>query len=162
MTSPTPARTARLAEIDLPDFGRPEASPELPPALYRSRLERLRAQMDERGFDRLVVYADREHSANLAYRTGVDPRFEEAILVVAPTGDPVVLVGNECYGSAGAAPLPMERVLFQDLSLPSQPRNRSRPRAEILGEAGIRAGPRTGVVGRRTVRSHAVRAPRER
>jgi hypothetical protein len=152
MTSPTPARTGRLAEVDLPDFGRPDASPELPPALYRSRLERLRARMDERGYDRLVVYADREHSANLAYLTGFDPRFEEAILVVAPIGHPVVLVGNECYGTAGVAPLPMERVLFQDLSLPSQPRDRSRPLTEILGGAGIRAGTRTGVVGWKTYR----------
>ena len=31
------------------------------------------------------------------------------------------------FGMAGAAPLPMRRHLFQDLSLPSQPRDRSRP-----------------------------------
>jgi Xaa-Pro aminopeptidase len=98
-------------------------------------------------YSHVVVFADREHSANLSYLTGFDPRFEEAILVVAPTGRPVVLVGNECFGMAGAAPLPMDRVLFQDLSLPSQPRDRSRPLAEILGDAGIRAGTRVGVVG---------------
>ena len=34
------------------------------------------------GYDRLVVYADREHSANLSFLTGFDPRFEEALLVV--------------------------------------------------------------------------------
>jgi Xaa-Pro aminopeptidase len=143
----TSTRTARLAEVDLPDFGLPDASPELPAALYADRLERLRERMATRGYDRLVVYADREHSANLSYLTGFDPRFEEAILVVAPSGPPVVLVGNECFGMAGAAPLPMERVLFQDLSLPSQPRDRSRPLGEILGGAGIGAGRRVGVVG---------------
>jgi Xaa-Pro aminopeptidase len=139
--------TARLTEVDLPDFGMPDASPELPAALYADRLERLRERMEARGFDRLVVYADREHSANLSYLTGFDPRFEEAILVVAPAGPPVVLVGNECFGMAGAAPLPMDRVLFQDLSLPSQPRDRSRSLAEILGDAGIRSGAHVGVVG---------------
>ena len=39
----------------------------------------LRRRMDERGLDQLVVYADREHSANLSYLTGFDPRFEEAL-----------------------------------------------------------------------------------
>ena len=143
----TPTRTARLAEVDLPDFGMPDASPELPAAIYAARLERLRERMDAAGYDRLIVYADREHSANLSYLTGFDPRFEEAILVVAPTGTPVVLVGNECFGMAGAAPLPMDRVLFQDLSLPGQPRDRSKPLAEILGGAGIGVGTRVGVVG---------------
>jgi Xaa-Pro aminopeptidase len=142
-----PPRTPRLAEIELPDFGPAGTSPELPAGLYAARLERLRERMERRGYHRLVVYADREHSANLSYLTGFDPRFEEAILVVAPAGDPVVLVGNECFGTAGAAPLAMERVLFQDLSLPSQPRDRSRPLGEILAGAGIATGRRIGVVG---------------
>ena len=96
---------ARLAEIPLPDFGPLEPAPQIPGTTYSARLERLRSRAEERGFDRLVVYADREHSANLAYLTGFDPRFEEAVLVVGPTGAPAILVGNECYGLAGAAPL---------------------------------------------------------
>ena len=52
-------------------------------------------------------------------------------------GEPAILVGNECFGMAGAAPLPMRRHLFQDLSLPSQPRDRSRPLAEILADEGV-------------------------
>ena len=141
---------ARLAQIDLPDFGMPVVAPELPASLYPARLDRLRERADSRGYDRLVVYADREHSANLAYLTGFDPRFEEAILVVGPTGEPAILVGNECYGMAGAAPLPMRRHLFQDLSLPGQPRDRSRPLAEILADEGVGHGDRVGVIGWKT------------
>ena len=114
----------------------PDEAPELPASLYADRLERLRARASEAGIDRLVVYADREHSANVSYLTGFDPRFEEAILVVGETGEPAILVGNENWGTAGAAPLPMRRHRFQDLSLPSQPRDRSRPLAELLGEEG--------------------------
>ena len=139
--------TARLAEIALPDFGMPDGIPSIPEETYGARLERLRARMDERSLDQLVVYADREHSANLAYLTGFDPRFEEAVLVVGPTGVPAILVGNECYALAGAAPLPMRRHLFQDLSLPSQPRDGSRRLVEILGDEGIARGSRVGVVG---------------
>lgn len=138
---------ARLAEVPLPEFGLPEAMPEIPPDVYRSRLERLRARIEESGHDHLVVYADREHSANLAYLTGFDPRFEEALLVVGPAGDPKMLVGNECVGLAEAAPLATRVELFQDFSLPSQPRTRSRRLKSILADEGIISGSRIGVVG---------------
>src|SRR5947207_5864770 len=141
---------ARLATIELPDFGMPESTPYLPKAIYEDRIERLRARAAERGYSRLVVYADREHSANLSYLTGFDPRFEEAILVLGPDGDPAILVGNECFGMAAAAPVTLRRHLFQDLSLPSQPRDRSQPLAEILGDEGIGDGTRVGVVGWKT------------
>jgi hypothetical protein len=138
---------ARLIEVDLPDFGMPAAMPEIPWSVYAARLDRLRKRAIERGYDRLVVYADREHSANLAYLTGFDPRFEEAVLVVGPSGEPGILVGNECFGMAGAAPVAMRRHLFQDLSLPGQPRDRSQTLAEIFAKEGIRHGSRVGVIG---------------
>jgi len=152
--------TARLAAIDLPDFGMPDEAPEVPPALYASRLERLRARAREAGFDQLVIYADREHSANLSWLSGFDPRFEEALLIVGDERDPAILVGNECWGTAGAAPLPMRRHRFQDLSLPSQPRDRSWPLGEILGEEGTGPGSRVGVIGWKTYASpDAIEAP---
>ena len=95
-------RTARLAELSLPDFGTPAETPSLPPALFATRLDRFRARLERRGYDRVVVYADREHSANLSYLTGFDPRFEEAVLIVGVTGEPIILVGNECWGTASS------------------------------------------------------------
>ena len=107
----------------------------------------LRARASARAYDRLVVYADREHSANLSFLTGFDPRFEEALLVLGPDDPPLILAGNECRGTAGAAPLPMRVELFQDFSLPNQPRDRSRPLGEILAGEGIGRGSRVGVLG---------------
>ncbi|MCU0504510.1 MAG: aminopeptidase P family N-terminal domain-containing protein [Chloroflexi bacterium] len=141
---------ARLARIDLPDFGMPEAEPTIPPSLYAARLARVRERADARGYDRVVVYADREHSANLAWLTGFDPRFEEALLVVGSDDPPAILAGNECLGMAAAAPLPMRAILFQDFSLPGQPRDRSSPLPAILRDEGVRAGSRVGVVGWKT------------
>jgi Xaa-Pro aminopeptidase len=138
---------ATLRQVDLPDFGMPSSMPEIPTSVYEERMKRLRGRMAERGYDTVVVYADREHSANLSYLTGFDPRFEEALLVVGDSGEPAILVGNECWGMAGAAPLDMRRHLYQDLSLPGQPRDRSRPLPEILGEERIGRGSRVGVVG---------------
>ncbi len=78
-----------------------------------------------RGLDYLVVYGDREHSANIAYLTGFEPRFEEAMLLLAPQKKPVLVVGNEGWGYVGISPLDLERVLFQSFSLLSQPRSES-------------------------------------
>src|SRR5439155_24981295 len=139
---------------DLPDFGRSDERPVLPVEVYAARLEALRGRAERDGYDRLVVYADREHSANLAWLTGFDPRFEEAILIVAPTGEPLILVGNECSGMAAAAPLPMRRELHQDLCLPGQPRDRSRRLDEILAAEGIARGTLGRVIG---WKSYAIR-----
>jgi hypothetical protein len=156
----TPPLAPRLATIGVPSFGGPATRPELPAARYPERIEALRARMARRGHDCLVVYADREHSASMAFLTGFDPRFEEALLVVGPEGEPGLLVGNECWGTAGAAPLPVRRHLLQDLSLPSQPRDRSRPLAELLGDEGIGRGARVGIVGWKTYADRAtIEAP---
>ncbi len=152
MTTHTTFAT-RLAEVELPDFGMPATEPLLPGSIYAERLEGLRERMVFRRYDHLVVWGDREHSANLAYLTGFDPRFEEAVLVVATSGEPALLAGNECFGLAEAAPLPVRAVRFQDLSLPSQPRDASAPLAEILADEGIAAGSRVGVVGWKTYAS---------
>lgn len=140
---------ARLAHVPLPDFGVPDAEPDLPARVYRARAARLRAAARARGYDRLLVWADREHSANLAWLSGFDPRFEEALLILGTADDdpdPALLLGNEDWGLGGAAPLPMRRVWFQDLSLPDQPRHRSEPLPRILDAEGIGPGSRVGVV----------------
>jgi len=139
------ARLAEVAQLHVPPAG---DEPLLAPDVYAARLGQLRERMAERRYSHLVVFADREHSANLAYLSGFDPRFEEAVLVVRCDGaDPAVLVGNECAGMAAAAPLAMRCVTFQDLSLPGQPRDRSQPLAEILRGEGIGGGSRVGVIG---------------
>ena len=141
--------TAHLETVELPDFGMPSAMPVLPDAMYATRTGRARARAAERGYDSLVVYADREHSATLGHLTGFDPRFEEAVLILSAVRDedPLILVGNECQGLAKAAPLSMRVELFQDLSLPGQPRDRSRALTDILASEGIERGARVGVAG---------------
>jgi Xaa-Pro aminopeptidase len=138
---------ATLREIDLPDFGMPETMPTIPDTVFTARLDRFRDRLAARGYDVGLVYADREHSANLAYLTGFDPRFEEGVLIVGSEDVPLLLTGNECVGMGEAAPLPMRVELHQEFSLPSQPRDRSRPLAEGFGEEGITAGARVGMIG---------------
>ena len=97
--------------------------------------------------DWLAVYGDREHSANLLFLTGFDPRFEEALLLLGPQRRRVLLVGNEGIVHAAVAGLPLEIALYQGFSLMAQPRDVA-PRLElVLTTAGLRVGDRIAVAG---------------
>lgn len=71
--------SAQLSSVGLPDFGMPEAMPDLSPRLYRGRVDRLRPRARERGYDAVLVHADREHRASMSYLAGSDPRLGEAL-----------------------------------------------------------------------------------
>jgi hypothetical protein len=85
--------------------------------------------------------------ANIAWATGHDPRFEEALLLVMPDRKPVLFAGNEGFPYAEAAPGLFERKLWQALSLMGQPREKLRPLADLLREAGLSPGMRIGLAG---------------
>jgi hypothetical protein len=137
----------QLAEIELPDFGLPDVEPTIPPKTYEARIAVARQLAKDMPFDVLMVYGDREHFANLAYLTGYDPRFEEALLLLVPDRVPILLVGNEGMGYASLIPIEIERVLFQSFSLISQPRSSSQPLKTIFQNAGIKTEQSIGVVG---------------
>jgi Xaa-Pro aminopeptidase len=142
---------ARFAEIDWPDYGPlPEPPPRPPAALYLSRLEAFAEAFSRAGFTHGVVYGDREHFANLAWLTGFDPRFEEALLIVRPGVKPLLLAGNESMGYLPVSPLHpddwrVER--WQDFSLPDQPRGESRTLAEIFAEESLGSRSRVAAIG---------------
>lgn len=150
MTSKSPGH--RLIEIDWPDFGVAAHPPSYPSvAELQARIDNLRAKMEELKLTHAVVYADREHFANLAYLTGFDPRFEESLLIVGRSATPLILVGNECEGYLGISSTHSAGLLrherFQSFSLLGQPRERSRPLRQILAEEGIGRATRIGAIG---------------
>jgi hypothetical protein len=136
-----------LADLELPDFGQPTVEPSVPPETFAVRMETARQRAAEAGFDALLVYGDREHSANLAYLTNYDPRFEEALLILIPEREPVILVGNEGVAYTTMIPIPAQTILYQSFSLISQPRGSSEPLARILKSAGITGNMRVGIAG---------------
>lgn len=140
-------RSAALRTVELPDFGAATAMPVLSRHHYDRRVDAAMARMLAAGLDALAVYGDREHSANIAYLSGYDPRFEEALLLIAPGRTPKLLVGNEGWGYAELCAGPYERVLYQTFSLPGQPRGHSASFPDILAEAGVKPGDRIGAVG---------------
>lgn len=139
--------TINLTAVELPEFGMPSSEPHLSTHIYEQRIARLRQKMQDAGLDFVIVYADREHNANTTYLCGYDPRFEESLLIVGKTGTPHLLLGNEGWGYAELAPLPLQRVLFQSLSLMGQDRLSGVSLTQALKDAGIQKESNIGVAG---------------
>jgi hypothetical protein len=139
--------SVHLVDVDWPEFGLPEEQPVASRAEIEARLEAACAGMRDLDLSHLLVYGDREHSANLLYLSGYDPRFEEALLLLGAEGGPRLLVGNEGLGYTGVSPLALDVELFQPFSLIGQDRSHSRSLVEILRHAGVAAGQRVGTVG---------------
>ena len=135
-----------LSEIELPAYGEAAVEPTLSAVEYEERMDALRLRALSDQIDVVVVYADREHSANLAFLTGFDPRFEEALLIVGKGQRPILLVGNEGWDYAQISPLDLDVQLYQPFSLLGQDRRRSQGLSEILRTAGIGKGTAVGVV----------------
>jgi Xaa-Pro aminopeptidase len=137
-----------LARVELPQYDLPVEPPTIPAATYQARLAAAADAATAAGLDALVVYADREHFANLSYLTGYDPRFEEALLVLVPGRAPALLVGNEGEAYAKVVPDGITVVRYQSFSLVNQDRSASPRLRTLLQEAGITGGlRRLGVVG---------------
>jgi hypothetical protein len=142
----------RIEKVEWPEFGQGEAvSPWQAPETYAGRLEELRTAMRAAGLTHVVVYGDREHFGNLLWCAGLDPRFEEALLLLGLKGETLLIVGNEGVGYAPVSPAVtsgLARVqIWPELSLPDQPRSGSRTFEEFLREERVDAHARVGVVG---------------
>ncbi len=137
--------TVRLGDIAIPDFGLPIEVPQIPPATYE---QRCRAAYEAAGADWFVIYADREHFANIMFLTGFDPRFEEALLVLGPRQSRIIIVGNECLDYARLARLPgVEILLAQSFALMGQDRSQAPSLAHVLREAGMKTGDSIALAG---------------
>jgi len=123
------------------------ALPQLETEDYLVRLNLLQEKMRETDLTHLIVYADREHFANMDYLIGHDPRFEEALLILDANGARTLLVGNEGWGHSSQLPVETQRVLHQTFSLQGQPRQKTKPLARHLRRVGIDKSSSLGVIG---------------
>lgn len=142
----------KLIHAEIPTFAAtPTAFPPHSLAEFQERLRRTRVEMDHRGLTHLVVYGDREHSANLAWLTGFDPRFEEAVLILRPEGAPLIVVGTECESYLPISPLfragGLRKERFEPFSLMGISRADSRLLDDIFRGEGLGEGSRVGTAG---------------
>ena len=133
-----------LRQVPLPDEEAADDPPPIPVEEYEWRCDETLARA---GTPWVAVYGDREHSANLLFLTGFDPRFEEALLLLGPGKRRVLLVGNEGLVHAVVAKPPLEVGLFQGFSLMAQPREATPNLDEVLTFAGLSTVAQVGLVG---------------
>jgi hypothetical protein len=143
-----------IKEITVPPFPSEaihESIVRVPPA--KTCLERIQKALElavaRYQVSHLIIYGDREHFANIHYFTGYDPRFEESLLILSPGAEPVILLGNEGWQYAEIIPFPLQKVLYQSLSLAGQPRSRENRSilADTFKKAGLQKDSVAGVVG---------------
>lgn len=149
----------RLIDAKLPEFAVPKSRPDLSREIYAARLAALSRARRDAGLDALLIFADREHSANLAWLTNFDPRFEEALLIVAPGTTPTLLAGPENLGRAQNAKIEVEARLYPPFGLLGQDRSRTPALEEVLRNAGIAHGQRVGVLGWKYFGAHEAAKP---
>lgn len=138
---------ASLERMVLPSFGSLDDRPETESEEYEHRIDRIVRNMQDRDIEVLVVYGDREHAGDMAYLCGVDPRFEEGLLILATSGLRQIVLGNECQAYGPPPELRIEQVLYQEFSPQGQVRDRPVQLSALLTGAGLSAGTRAGVAG---------------
>ncbi len=116
-SSQTRANGVELGPVELPAYDLPADSRPSRWRPIRLAWPRRRLRRGPRAWTRCIVYADREHFANLSYLTGYDPRFEESLLILLPGRPPVLLVGNEGEAYAAVVPDGSRWCCYQSFSL---------------------------------------------
>src|SRR5580704_5119292 len=106
-------RAIELVHAEPPPFELGEELPSISAAELDARIAALQEAVD---VDWIVVYGDREHAASLIYLTNLDPRFEEALLVLGPDSR-TLLVGKEDIGYVPIVPIEVDAVCVPTLSL---------------------------------------------
>ncbi len=119
--------------------------PIIPNGIIIQRFERFKQKYINKGYEAAVVYADREHFSNFQYLTGIEPRFEEAVLVITKWKN-YLMLGNECANLATLSPIEATVIHCPEFSLPNQPMEGYIPLNEVFESMGLK-NVKTGVVG---------------
>jgi hypothetical protein len=142
------SRSIELADVGVPPLEIPEELPAIEAGEFEQRIAALLATVD---VDHVVVYGDREHAASLVFLCNLDPRFEEALLVLGRDGRRTLLLGKEDIGYIPVVPIPVDTILCPTLSLMGIDRSGGPTVEQGLRDAGIGKGNRVGVVGWKTL-----------
>jgi hypothetical protein len=136
-------RPIEIVEIEPPPLDLAEELPEVSAAELEARLAALERAVDA---DWIVVYGDREHAASLIFLTNLDPRFEEALLVVG-RGSRTLILGQEDVGYAPIVPIAVDVLCCPTFSLMGIDRSGGPTLERALRDLGIGAGDRIAVIG---------------
>lgn len=113
---------------------------------YQTRIESL-FEAAGGAYTHFVIYGDREHFSNIEFFTGIDPRFEEALLILSKERKPYFIVGDEGCDYVERVPYPIDMAVYHAFSLPQQPRRELSVLNKQLADAGLTKESKVGVIG---------------
>jgi Xaa-Pro aminopeptidase len=142
---------ASLVRVPVPSLIVGTPPPPIGPDEYRERIGSVQQRFGDVGIDILVVYGDRESFGDLHFLTGADPRFEEAIYILGPTGQGTMLLGNENLTQWSLDEVGVSLRLYQALSPVGQRRDSPVKLGDLLRSAGIEPGVRVGIAGAKPI-----------
>ena len=149
-----------LKSLDLPDFGMSKNQPQIKSQIYLERLRKFKNDLKKNNLDSAIIYADREHFANMQYLTGFDPRFEEALLIINNSEDESYLItGPENQGYANISEINLIKKNFPTFGLLGQNRENSLSLEDIFFECNLKKNKNCGVVGWKYFISHEFNKP---
>lgn len=140
---------AQFGHVPLPNISLGDRPAETTIDEYRSRVADAARLLRDNDLDAAVVYGDREYFGDIYHLTGVDPRFEEGILILSSAGVGTLLLGNEDFDFGPAREIGHAVELWQDLSPAGQRRDKPARLHDLLGRAGITSGVRVGLNGQK-------------
>jgi len=154
--------TINLISLDLPDFGMSKEQPEIDSNIYLERLRKFKNDLKNSGMESAVIYADREHFANIHYLTGFDPRFEEALLIISTTDDfSYLITGPENQGYSNISKIDLIKKNFPTFGLLGQNRKKNYSLEDILIECHLKNKKNCGVVGWKYFTSDEFEKPKQ-
>ena len=141
----------RLISTAWPEFGPAAQAPVFTAADFHTRLAATRQAMESAGLTHLAVYGDREHCANLLWLCGMDPRFEEALMIIGARAEPLLLTGIECEAYLAISPLftsgGLRHQRYAPFSLPNIAPEPAPPLLDLLRAEGIASDSSVGCAG---------------
>ena len=140
--------TVSLISVNLPDFGIPKEQPTINAEIYKERLIKFRADLKNNQINSAVIYADREHFANMHYLTGFDPRFEEALLILHVNEEKTYLItGPENQGYADISEINLIKKIYPPFGLLGQDRSKTPTLESMLIKCGLKKNIACGIIG---------------
>ena len=140
--------TVSLLSVNLPDFGTPKKQPTINSKIYKERLRKFRDDLKNNQINFAIIYADREHFANIHYLTGFDPRFEEALLIINSDDETTYLItGPENQGYANISEINLIKKTYPTFGLLGQDRTKTSSLESILIECNLKKNVGCGIVG---------------
>lgn len=138
----------KLSSIEVPEFGISQLQPIIEEKIFNERLDNLKEKLLKENYGCAIIYADREHFANMHYISNFDPRFEEAILIINLEEDESILItGPENQGYSAVSKINIKKINYPTFGLLSQDRSAKISIEEIFNDSIKIKNKKIGIVG---------------